>query len=487
MAEERPDQGSFQTEKPFGPDSGLEPPDKPIDSSDSSAGISASDLSEETLCPSCGRFVGAYEKCPYCGATLHKRMSLLVWKRIAVGGTILGLLVMWFAATQMTPQLIQIGEIQETYNNAQVTIRGTVVDRRLDPERGSIMLTVADESGAISARSFNALAEFQKLGNVPLVGDRIETVGSIQIDAVYGTSLNLALPHRLKVMAAKPAVKTEISKLRSADVHQRVTVTGMVKHPPRFGKATITDRVNDLVVAVDPRNLGEEIPELKTGEGVEVTGVIIDGVEGYTIIPSEPGDIRPHDVTVTIEKRAIKDITMANLGELVEVEGTVQSFTAFRSGGGSVTISDGTGRIIVGPLFASIFDNIPDNHKLKTRGTKIRVKGTVAQFRGELQVGPGSAENVTIGNPKRQPVKPPVKQEKKPPVKQPEKSPVKEPAKPPAEQPAKPPAEPPAKPPAEPPAKPPAEQPAKPPAEPPAKPPVEPPAKPPVEPPAPQP
>lgn len=402
MAEERPEQGSYPAEKPFGPDSGLEPPDKPIDEADVSADLAADNLSEETLCPSCGRFVGAYEKCPYCGAALHKRMSLLIWKRIAVGGTILGLLLMWFAATRMTPSLVQIGEIQETYNNAQVTIRGTVVDRRLDPERGSIMLTVADESGAIGARSFNALPEFEKLGNVPKVGDRIEAVGTIQIDAVYGTSLNLALPHRLKVMGAKPAVKTEIARLRAADVYNRVTVTGMVKYPVRFGKATITDRVNDLVVALDPRNLGAKIPELKTGEGVEVTGVIISGVEGYTIIPADPGDIRPHEVTFTIERKAIKDITMANLGDLVEVEGKVVSFTAFKSGGGSAAISDGTGRIIIGPLFASIFDNIPDNHKLKAAGTRIRVKGTVAQFRGDLQISPGSAENVTIIAPEQQ-------------------------------------------------------------------------------------
>ncbi len=402
MAEERPNQRSFKDEKPFGADSGLEPPDKPIDDADDSAGISASDLSEETLCPSCGRFVGAYEKCPYCGAALHKRMSLLIWKRIAVGGTILGLLVMWFAATQMTPSLIQIGEIQETYNNAQVTIRGTVVDRRLDSERGSIQLTVADESGSIGARSFSALPKFRELGNVPKVGDEIETVGTIQIDAVYGTSLNLDLPHRLKIKKAKAPSKTDISRLKEADVYNRVTVTGMVKHPTRFGKATITDRVNDLIIALDPRNLGEEIPEFQTGEGVEVTGVVIRGVEGYMLIPASAEDIHPHDVKVTIPKLAIKEITMANLGDLVEVEGKVQSFTAFRTGGGSAAIADGTGRIIVGPLFASIFDNIPDNHKLKTAGTRIRVKGTVAQFRGDLQVGPGSAENVTIIAPERQ-------------------------------------------------------------------------------------
>ncbi len=402
MAEEKPEERSFKDEKPFGPNSGLEPPDKPIDVADGASAPPAGDASEETICPSCGRFVGAYEKCPYCAATLQKRMSLLIWKRIAVGGTVLGLLVMWFAATKMTPARVQIGEIQETYNNAQVTIRGTVVDRRLDADQGSISITIADETGALGARSFSALPKFRELGNVPKVGDRIETVGTITISAVYGTTLNLDLPERLKILETPEPTRTDISRLREADVYNLVTLTGMVKHPTRFGRATITDRVNDLIVSLDPRNLGEEIPEFKTGDGVEVTGVIISSVEGYTIIPADVEDIRPYEIDITIPRMAIENISMANLGDLVEVEGTVVSFTAFRTGGGSATITDNTGRIIVGPIFASIFDNIPDNHKLTTSGTRVRVQGTVAQFRGELQVGPGAAENVTIIEPERQ-------------------------------------------------------------------------------------
>ncbi len=403
MTEEKPDQGSFKDEKPFGPNSGLEPPDKPIDEADSAAAPPpAGDASEETVCPSCGRFVGAYEKCPYCAATLHKRMSLLIWKRIAVGGTILGLLIMWFAATRMTPALVQIGEIQETYNNAQVTIRGTVVDRRLDHDRGSISITIADETGAIGARSFSALPRFQELGNVPRIGDRIETVGTIQISAVYGTSLNLDLPERMKIEESPEPTRTEISRLREADVYNLVTLTGMVKHPTRFNRAVITDRVNDLTVSLDPRNLGENIPEFNTGDGVEITGVIVSTMEGYAIIPGDVADIRSYEIDITIPRMAIENISMANLGDLVEVEGRVVSFTAFRTGGGSATITDNTGRIIVGPIFASIFDNIPDNHKLRTAGTRVRVQGTVAQFRGDLQVGPGSAENVTIIEPEPQ-------------------------------------------------------------------------------------
>ena len=393
MVEERPLEG--QEKKP-------EEELSQIDQADLSQETGLREFPEETLCPSCGRFVGAYEKCPYCGAELKKRMSLIMWKKISVFGTLLGLGIMWFAAIHMNPQEVQIGNIQETYNNAQVTIQGVVISRRLDEESGSISLVIADESGSIQARSFSALPKFKELGNIPEVGDMISTVGTIGVDAVYGTSLNLGLPHRLKILDSPEAEEVKMSKLKPSYVNSRVIVSGMVKFPTRFGKLTITNGVTDVIVLLDERNLGNEIPEFATGDGLEVTGVVLSGMEGYTIVPGTVEDIKTvEDVAVGIPRKKISEITMADLGELVEVEGKVVKFKAFKGGGGAVTISDGTGRIVIGPIFSSIFDNIPDSHKLKANGTLINVKGTVDQFRRELQVQPGSAANLTIIIPKK--------------------------------------------------------------------------------------
>jgi len=176
----------------------------------------------------------------------------------------------------------------------------------------------------------------------------------------------------------------------------------MVKFPTRFNKLTITNGVTDVIVLLDPRNLGEEIPEFATGDGIEVTGVVLSGMEGYTIIPGTAEDIKTvEDVAVGIPKKKISEITMADLGELVEVEGKVVKFKAFKGGGGAITISDGTGRVEISPLFASLFDQIPDSHKLKVPGTRVKAKGTVGQFRNNLQVKPGAAANVTVIIPKK--------------------------------------------------------------------------------------
>ena len=113
--------------------------------------------------------------------------------------------------------------------------------------------------------------------------------------------------------------------------------------------------------------------------------------------PGETSDIETGiDYSLGIPEMRIADITRAQLKKLVEVEGTVVGFKAFKGGGGAVKISDGTGRIEISPLFASIFDKIPNSHLLKVNGTRVRARGEVGMFRDNLQIQPGAAENVEV-------------------------------------------------------------------------------------------
>jgi ribosomal protein L32 len=45
-----------------------------------------------STCPSCGRFVGPAEKCPHCGAALHKRLPLRLVKYASIPLALLGIL-----------------------------------------------------------------------------------------------------------------------------------------------------------------------------------------------------------------------------------------------------------------------------------------------------------------------------------------------------------------------------------------------------------
>ena len=382
------------------------PPPKPIEDADRSElpeGVRK--LPEESLCPSCGRFVGAYEKCPYCGAELKKRMSLKLWRRISVIGAVAGLLIMWYAAARMEPELVQIGAITETHSNAIIRISGVVAERGLDAAKGMVKLKIADASGAISVVGFGVLPKLQALGNLPKVGDKIDLTGSVQISDQYGKSIFLNVPSRLKILEPPPVREAKIAQLNDSWLNTKAAVTGTVKFPPRYGKCTITDGVEELVVVLEAANLGDGIPEFKVGEGVKVTGVIVDSKGKMAIIPGCVEDIVSAEVAaVAIAKKKIAEITLEMIGQPVEVEGQVTEFFAFKKGGGSVTISDGTGRLGV-PVFAQTFEEIPGAEKLKTPGTKVRVRGTVGEYKGKVQVQPASADGITI-NPAAAPAAP---------------------------------------------------------------------------------
>ena len=375
---------------------GQQSSEKPIDAADTSDMSQVREFPEETLCPSCGRFVGAYEKCPYCGAELKKRMSLVIWKRIAVGGAVAGLFLMWLAATQMEPKLLQVADITATYNNAIVKIQGMVVGRSLEKERGMVKMRINDGSSTVSVLGFGVLPKLQALGNLPLVGDKIELVGQVQISDQYGISLFLNLPTRLKILASQPVEETKIGRLNPSWANSKIRVKGNVKVPSRFGKVTITDGAQDLVVALDPSNLGDEIPELKIGDGVEITGVLTTRKGQFLLTPGKVEDIKPlAGLIMKIAKKTIGDISLKDQGEGVEIEGRTVKFFPFKNGGGSLTVSDGTGKIEV-PLFSSLFEDIPGADKLRLKGTRVKIRGTVGAYRGKPQVQPGGADNVTI-------------------------------------------------------------------------------------------
>ncbi len=350
----------------------------------------------ETLCPSCGRFVGAYEKCPYCGAELKKRMSLVIWKRIAVVGTAVGLFLMWLAAVKMEPPLIDVAQAGPSYNNAIVRVQGTVVNRRLEEARKMVRLDVADRSGRLTAMGFGQLDRFRELGNLPRVGDRVEIVGQLQISDQYGTSLFLNLPHKVRIMDPPTPEKAAISAITEEWLHDKVTVRGNVKYAPRYGAATITDGTRDLRVSLDPGNLGDDLPAIRPGDGLEITGILAMDRGHLTLIPGSLEDIAPAEVApLEIAVRPIGEVTLDLFNEIVEVEGEVTHFRAFRTGGGSVTLADNTGRIGV-PIFASDYDSIAGAGRLRTAGTRVSVRGTVGEYQGAPQIRPLSAEHVRI-------------------------------------------------------------------------------------------
>jgi DNA/RNA endonuclease YhcR with UshA esterase domain len=180
----------------------------------------------ETLCPSCGKFVGAYEKCPYCGTEIKKRMSIVFFKRAALVLAIGGLFLLWLTATRMQPPLIHISEITPRYNNAVVEVKGKVVNTRMG-KKDDITFFVDDGTDELKVQAFRGRKVMKDSGNLPRVGDMVSVVGTIQLTEKFGTSLMINIPSKVKVIPATPE-KVTIGEITVEDKNKIVKVTGEI-------------------------------------------------------------------------------------------------------------------------------------------------------------------------------------------------------------------------------------------------------------------
>jgi len=69
-------------------------------------------------CPSCGRYVGPHEACPYCSAHLTGRTPIRTVKIAAILLATVGLALLWIAATRAEVPQITIGQAGATMNMA---------------------------------------------------------------------------------------------------------------------------------------------------------------------------------------------------------------------------------------------------------------------------------------------------------------------------------------------------------------------------------
>ena len=128
-------------------------------------------VSDRAACPSCGRYVGPYESCPYCGARLSGRISLRVVKMAALVLATLGLAVLWWAARSVAVPAVSIGEIQGLMNLAYVRVEGTVARSvTFDPETGYLAFWLDDGTGELRVSSYRDVTQvLLDQGRVPAV------------------------------------------------------------------------------------------------------------------------------------------------------------------------------------------------------------------------------------------------------------------------------------------------------------------------------
>jgi tRNA(Ile2) C34 agmatinyltransferase TiaS len=224
---------------------------------------------EGTLCPSCGKFVGAYEKCPYCGTELKKRMSIIFFKRAALVLAIGGLALLWFTATMIKIPVVRIGNINARMNNAVVEVQGKVMKVSMTGRDG-VAFDVDDGSEQVRAQAFRGLSKMRALGNVPQVGDEVSVVGSIQITEKYGTSLMINIPSRVKVTPAK-VERIPIGGVTLENQKKLVEVVGEIVSVRQSG-GNIFLSIGDTTGVTDVPLFKSDLERVKDREAISTIG-----------------------------------------------------------------------------------------------------------------------------------------------------------------------------------------------------------------------
>ncbi len=351
-------------------------------------------------CPSCGRFVGPLEKCPYCGASVKKRIPIGYLRLACLILAVVGVSVLIWAAGGTATPLAKIGDIGATMNYAYVRLNGTVTRGPLyDPDAQSMRFYVADDTGEIQASAFRdvtqALVAAQK---IPAVGDKVTMEGTLRVRDDFA-SFNLAAADKLQI-APPAAAAIKIADIGYDDEYQYVIVRGDVREArqPFQGLTLITlgDASGEVDVALsgDTEKLYGALPSFQVGDSVQVQGVVTYFRDTPQIVLRHPRDFQKLDADNTAATTIrIGEIDAARVNQRVRIQGAVTRVTKF-SQGARVTVADASGALTL-VLWQDLLDQIPNASELQN-GAQLEALGKVAQYRGELELVPQRASDVKI-------------------------------------------------------------------------------------------
>lgn len=204
--------------------------------------------SSEMNCPSCGRFVGAVTKCPYCGSKVEKRMSLVALRWAAVLLATIGLFLLFLMAKHREIPLVKLGDVKPTMNFAQIRVEGVVdSDARTFRSGGGMGFNFSDDTGTIMVFiSQRQAKEMTEKNLVPKAGDQVNFAGGLNI-ADDKSSMRLLSVDEFRLTRA-PAATVRLADITTAMKGSSVTVSGKVMDlfpPPADSKRPYALKIKD--------------------------------------------------------------------------------------------------------------------------------------------------------------------------------------------------------------------------------------------------
>ena len=204
-----------------------------------------SQAEDRTDCPSCGRYVGPLQVCPYCRAFHWKRPLTMAFKYLSPVLAVIGLVVLHQLGQAMGNPLVSIAELGRTSNFAYVQVKGYVCDvprfyratAAEDPHSGTLEFCLDDSTGRTRVKTYqDATRRLIRQGKVPAFGDRVTVTGNYQV-RTHRHSLILGASEELEISRPPVSDPTPLPRLLSARPGEfadgeRVRVLGQVQAVP---------------------------------------------------------------------------------------------------------------------------------------------------------------------------------------------------------------------------------------------------------------
>lgn len=393
--------------------------------------------SDEMACPKCGRFVGAATKCPYCGAKVEKRMSLVALRWAAVLLSTVGLVLLWLMARTREPELVRIGDIEATMNFGVVRLAGEVRnDPRPFKNGNGMSFNVNDGSGSIVVFVDQAQRKAMTEGGlVPRRGDGIDFVAQLQSSASGSSarirSLNPSSfrltrdggapvaraadddggePAGAPDRSARPAPSAKdlgpavpFSAVDASLVGKSVVLEGTVvaiQEPAVDSKRPYVVTLTNGVEGVDLKVWPDQFAQIADAASLTGTPVRVKAAvklwKDRVDLQLRRGEDLQRAVRPAQKRRAPVPVATAaaeKLGSWVTVVGALSEPADLDGKGTAYRLTDDSGSIQV------VFWNStvpPDLQKKAAAAARASVNGKVREYQGTRQVVPSKADGVEI-------------------------------------------------------------------------------------------
>lgn len=357
------------------------------------------------VCPSCGREVGSRVTCPYCGANLKRRLSIALFGVLAIVLAIGGLALLYVVSINTTIPTIRIAQIQAAMNYATVRIAGLVKrSPNFNSDSESLTFWVDDGSGQMLVAAFRSEARaLIETDRVPAIGDRVSVEGTLRVRDDT-PSLTIAAVDSLRLSrATDSALPRDLGAITPDETLTGVTVRGQVRavREPRSSGSlrliTLRDATGeiDVVIDADIAAFGAPAPDVAIGDSIAVTGVVtlFEGAPQITLTRGERLSRLSEPVAIA-ELRPIRGLGDDDIGRWVHVQGAITRIAPF-SAGVKFTLSDAQGQDVSLLLWDDVFESLPDAADWQI-GAQVAAQGQINSFRGELELVPEIAFDVSI-------------------------------------------------------------------------------------------